>query len=107
MRKVFILTLLVCLTFVFLGGCIVVKNSKITSGMSKDEQDKFADQVACKVVEKLKAEQPKPRYLPPGRMLRTPAPGMPGMGGEMTPGIQPGTMPGTPAPAAEPNKPCK
>ncbi len=56
-----ILMLAVCLTFVFLGGCIAIKNSKISAAMTKEERDKFADEVACKVVEKLKKECPCPQ----------------------------------------------
>ena len=54
MHKTRILTLVVSLAAFALGGCVIARD--ITGGMPKDEREKFADQVACKVVEKLKAE---------------------------------------------------
>jgi hypothetical protein len=56
MQKTKILTLVVCVAAFLLGGCVIARD--ITGGMPKDEREKFADQVACKVVEKLKAEHP-------------------------------------------------
>lgn len=63
MRKVWILTLVFSLSAIFLlGGCLTVRDhGQIIGAMPKEERDKFADQVACKVVEKLKKECPCPQ----------------------------------------------
>jgi hypothetical protein len=59
-HKTRILTLVVFLVAVTLSGCIVATDSSTKYAMSKEEQAKFSDQVACKVVEKLKKECPLP-----------------------------------------------
>jgi hypothetical protein len=59
MSKTRILVLVVCLAAIFLGGCVIARD--ITGYMPKEEREKFADQVATKVVEKLKAEKYCPK----------------------------------------------
>jgi len=67
MKKTVILTLVIaCALLVLAGGCLTVRDhGQIISGMPKDERDKFADQVACKVAEKLKAEHGCTKAMPP------------------------------------------
>jgi hypothetical protein len=59
MQKTRILTLMVCLAAFLLGGCVIARD--ITASMDEKSQEKFADRVACKVVEKLKKDCPCPQ----------------------------------------------
>lgn len=54
MKKMWLLTLVLAIAMpVLLNGCVVARDINAL-GMDPKSQEKFADQIACKVVEKLK-----------------------------------------------------